>query len=117
MSRFREHVWFHLRDLPLFLWRDSSVQHFDTGNGDYHWPTRTNSCVPFRDIALDDRNQLQSWNPWLSVSHLPRFAHTASSHTNVRALAVANRMRSETAHCELLLSMISFLSIAPRQES
>ena len=47
MSRFREHVWFNLRDLPLFVWRDASVQHFDTLSGDYIWPTRTNSCVPF----------------------------------------------------------------------
>lgn len=70
MSRFREHVWFNLRDLPLFLWRDSSVQHFDTLTGDYVWPTRTNSCVPFRDIALDDANQLRTWNPALDVGLL-----------------------------------------------
>lgn len=69
MSRFREHVWFNLRDLPLFLWRDSSVQHFDTLSGDYVWPTRTNSCVPFQDIALDNQNQLQTWNPFLNVRH------------------------------------------------
>ena len=72
MSRFREHVWFNLRDLPLFLWRDSSVQHFDTLSGDYVWPTRTNSCVPFQDVALDNRNHLQTWNPALNVRHLPR---------------------------------------------
>ena len=67
MSRFREHVWFNLRDLPLFVWRDASVQHFDTLSGDYIWPTRTNSCVPFRDVALDDANQLHSWYPALQV--------------------------------------------------
>ena len=67
MSRFREHVWFNLRDLPLFVWRDASVQHFDTLSGDYVWPTRTNSCVPFRDVALDDANQLHSWYPALQV--------------------------------------------------
>ncbi|CAL5221674.1 g3905 [Coccomyxa viridis] len=66
MSRFREHVWFNLRDLPLFLWRDSSVQHFDTLTGDYVWPTRTNSCVPFQEVALDNQNHLQSWNPYLN---------------------------------------------------
>ena len=67
MSRFREHVWFNLRDLPLFLWRDSSVQHFDTLTGDYVWPTRTNSCVPFQEVALANQHHLQSWNPYLSV--------------------------------------------------
>ncbi len=48
MTRFREHVWYHLRDLPLMVWRDASVQHFDTVSGDYVWPPRSNSCVPFR---------------------------------------------------------------------
>ena len=71
MSRFREHVWFNLRDLPLFLWRDSSVQHFDTPSGDYVWPTRTNSCVPFQEVAMDDANQLRTWNPALNVNSLP----------------------------------------------
>lgn len=71
MSRFREHVWFNLRDLPLFLWRDSSVQHFDTSSGDYVWPTRTNSCVPFQEVAMDDANQLRTWNPALNVNSLP----------------------------------------------
>lgn len=50
MTRFREHVWYHLRDLPLMVWRDSSVQHFDTVSGDYVWPPRSNSCVPFRQV-------------------------------------------------------------------
>jgi hypothetical protein len=50
MTRFREHVWYHLRNLPLMVWRDSSVQHFDTASGDYVWPPRSNSCVPFRRV-------------------------------------------------------------------
>ena len=53
MTRFREHVWYHLRDLPLMVWRDASVQHFDTVSGDYVWPPRSNSCVPFRQVHND----------------------------------------------------------------
>ena len=67
MTRFREHVWYNLRDLPLMMWRDASVQHFDTLSGDYVWPPRTNSCVPFRDVYLDDHNRLHSWDPALKV--------------------------------------------------
>ncbi|CAL8468940.1 g8481 [Coccomyxa elongata] len=65
MTKFREHVWYNLRDLPLMMWRDASVQHFDTLSGDYIWPPRTNSCVPFRDVYLDDQNHLHSWDPAL----------------------------------------------------
>lgn len=68
MTRFREHVWYNLRDLPLMIWRDASVQHFDTLSGDYIWPPRTNSCVPFRDVYLDDHNKLHSWHPALQVA-------------------------------------------------
>ncbi len=73
MTKFREHVWYNLRDLPLMMWRDASVQHFDTLSGDYIWPPRTNSCVPFRDVYLDDQNHLHSWDPALRVcpSYIP----------------------------------------------
>ena len=91
MSRFREHVWFNLRDLPLFVWRDASVQHFDTLSGDYVWPTRTNSCVPFRDVALDDANQLHSWYPALQV-------------TAVRALPRLQGSRAGPASSDMLRS-------------
>jgi hypothetical protein len=67
MSRFREHVWYNMRELPLIVWRDASVQHFDTASGDYIWPPRSKQCVPFREVVLDDWNQLQTWNPWLQV--------------------------------------------------
>ncbi len=70
MTKFREHVWYNLRDLPLMMWRDASVQHFDTLSGDYIWPPRTNSCVPFRDVYLDDQNHLHSWDPALRVCPL-----------------------------------------------
>ena len=90
MSRFREHVWFHLRDLPLFLWRDSSVQHFDTLSGDYVWPTRTNSCVPFQEVALDNQNRLQTWNPYLNVRHLHPAVCPALGHIRVGATPVAS---------------------------
>lgn len=51
------------------VWRDASVQHFDTPSGDYIWPPRSSDCVPFREVTLDDYNRLQTWNPALQVTH------------------------------------------------
>ena len=72
MTRFREHVWYHLRSLPLMVWRDSSVQHFDTSSGDYVWPPRSNSCVPFRKAR--SRPALPGLCPGHPARHAADFA-------------------------------------------
>ncbi len=67
MSRWYEFYAANKQWLPYTLWRDSSVQHFDTVTGDYLWPPRSGACVPLRAIGLTDKNELIFWDAEMTV--------------------------------------------------
>eukprot|EP00884_Botryococcus_braunii_P023107 jgi/Botrbrau1/9480/Bobra.0252s0098.2 len=65
VSAFANYYQAHKEELPFTIWRDSSVQHFDTPTGDYQCdgcpsPSYPFICQAIPNVTLNDRNELEA---------------------------------------------------------
>ena len=58
ITRFVQYFQTHKAELPIAIWRDAPVQHFDTGSGDYIWPIPSHDCKPITSVELQPDNSL-----------------------------------------------------------
>ena len=70
VSYFIDYYKAHKKDLPITLWRDSPVQHFQTETGDYQWPIPGDSCAMIQGLELRLDNSLHALvsSPQIQVS-------------------------------------------------
>lgn len=64
---FAEYYNAHKAELPITIWRDAPVQHFDTRSGDYVWPVPTDICKAVPQIELLQDNSLKALHPSAQV--------------------------------------------------
>jgi len=62
VTYFTQYYQAHKHTLPLALWRDSPVQHFQSPTGDYEWPIPGDSCAAIDGIELQADNSLRALN-------------------------------------------------------
>ncbi len=58
----------HKAELPITIWRDAPVQHFDTRSGDYVWPVPSDICKAVPQIELLQDNSLKALHPSAQVN-------------------------------------------------
>lgn len=70
MREFVEYYSEHKAELPFFLWRDSSVQHFNTKTGNFHNEPQSWDCLPIGTqmagkgaIEISDDNHIHRHGP------------------------------------------------------
>ena len=85
-------------ELPFFIWRDSSVQHFNTPDGHYQ-PGLAQDCRPIPGISLDRNNHLHVSPicPLLCLASLPVFLTTSLQSMGTRNSSDALLMSSTSA--------------------
>ena len=67
ISVFAKYYLQHKAELPHAIWRDSPVQHFDTGSGDYIWPPMSEDCKPLEGVVLQQDNTLLALSDEMQV--------------------------------------------------
>lgn len=101
MTRFSDYYRAHKQELPITVWRDAPVQHFDTTSGDYVWPVTSANCKALPDVELLQDNTLRALHPSAQVSLSP-----SSMHGQCFTLPKLSELCRESVDCFLLFLLV-----------